>query len=350
MVMKIIKDVNRRFFESKLAEFVLDNHDAVPAVQKVSDAILLMLIDDENREEIIRQIASNDKIKQDLYSESMFGRLIPRNEDAPVIFAKMIDVLINHDDLSQVMHIHALFAYRIFEHLPKRQLLHDFEGEADLSTSQRYTRAFNLESEKTNRIRIHSEITTKTRHTHSVLKDRGRVRKEGTVERYAHVGYELPLFFKRKMRASVNHILGGRLWARDVESCYSRMLEGCDASFVAGVSGHTLTFIRGLFLYGDLDKEQLREYALGIFAYLGGGGNHSFHEVMTVMHIVADVDYVVGEYTRSLPRTLFEHESFERELMTYRFDWFFEKSSPEYSKRRWTNIFADIRKCELLTV
>jgi hypothetical protein len=70
--------------------------------------------------------------------------------------------------------------------------------------------------------------------------------------------------------------------------------------YVAGPSGSTGELFRVAMTMGSLSGEEAKQYALACVAYLELGGNHSFHEIMTVAAL-AGVPYTPGEYEPSLP-------------------------------------------------
>jgi hypothetical protein len=51
---------------------------------------------------------------------------------------------------------------------------------------------------------------------------------------------------------------------------------------IAGISGSTAELINCAMTLG-LQGESLHRYALGVVGYIGGGGNHSFIEIVTVL-------------------------------------------------------------------
>jgi len=110
--MKSTKEVFRGFFESKLAELILNNQETVPAVTEVSKSILQLIA--QNKESLMIAIQldleSDNKVANDLYGENLFGRLlVGRKETAEEILEDIMAVLIKGDDLAQVMHLHSLF-------------------------------------------------------------------------------------------------------------------------------------------------------------------------------------------------------------------------------------------------
>lgn len=73
--------------------------------------------------------------------------------------------------------------------------------------------------------------------------------------------------------------------------------------FVAGISGHTVSFLSGVMSLGIKDSEELKEYTMACFAFLVAGGNHSFHEVMMAAKRFGLL-YSPGEYSDSMPESI----------------------------------------------
>ena len=335
-----IKEINRRFFESKLAEFVIHNPHLLTAVRQVSGHILGLLGNQDNMQALIDEIALNDKIRHDLYDSKMFGRLNSEKMDSSEILEDIINVLQSHDDLSQVMHIHALFVYRLYPVLSDKTL--DLQGNIGEkpSLSQYFTRELQQNLQTDGEVSVIDDVLKLTSKELPFILDRGRVKKNAPGQSYDRIGYTLPSFFSQKMSKTQSHMPGETVFARDESSGYCSMQAKGDVAFVAGSSGHTLSFIQGALLYGDLDEEQVKEYALAVFSYLAGGGNHSFHEVMSVMHVVTGLSYKAGEYTPTLPQSLLSCDAFYLKNH-YRYSHFLEVNVPSYLQQQWMRFFEE---------
>jgi hypothetical protein len=72
--------------------------------------------------------------------------------------------------------------------------------------------------------------------------------------------------------------------------------------------------------YGLETVEELKQYALACFAFLAGGGNHSYHEVMFAAKQVCGLPHDLDSYDLSLPEA-FKNSSIYREL---------QRGFPEY--------------------
>lgn len=86
--------------------------------------------------------------------------------------------------------------------------------------------------------------------------------------------------------------------------------------FGAGPSGSTGTLLQAGILFGNLEGELLRQYALAVVGYLVGGGMHSYHEVMVIARMVG-CPYADGAYVPSLPDSFLRSIDFQ----TWRNDW-----------------------------
>ncbi len=71
-------------------------------------------------------------------------------------------------------------------------------------------------------------------------------------------------------------------------------------NFGAGPSGTTGTLFQSAILFANLSGEELKEYLLGIVAYLVGGGMHSCHEVFTTASFLG-IPYEPGKYHATMP-------------------------------------------------
>jgi len=140
---------------------------------------------------------------------------------------------------------------------------------------------------------------------------------------------------------------GGCIFERSTKSNYASLVNETDNIFVAGTSGHTLNFIRGMLLYGNLDNEQQKQYALlATFAYLAGGENHSFGEVMAVMHSIIDLDYKAKEYLPSLPDSLMHNAVFCGGSYSFaeRYSQYLEDNYVrDYEQQKWLSFFAEAK-------
>ncbi|MCC7005739.1 MAG: hypothetical protein IT497_03710 [Ottowia sp.] len=79
--------------------------------------------------------------------------------------------------------------------------------------------------------------------------------------------------------------------------------------FGAGPSGSTGTLLQSARLFGKVEGELLSQYVLAIVGYLVGGGMHSYHEVMSVAHLLG-CPYEIGNYKKGLPQSFLGSEQY----------------------------------------
>ncbi len=252
----------REYFESKLAITLLQKPELFLSVHAVSKIMVFLL--EEHKEQALLQISNNKKIAEDLYHVRYFGRL-SRNElpTSRVILNDMLEILNDaSSELKKTMQIHSIFTYRI------------------------YPRLKNISEEKhiqSNRCRL--EINTKT----SLSKQLGIARNN--------------VFNKMISIIDKNEIQHARAIDRfkpDIHSTFFKSISEKNIPFIAGPSGHTASLMKGAVSYGLNTVEMLKQYALACFAFLAGGGNHSFHEVMIAANQVG-VPFEINNYEESLP-------------------------------------------------
>ncbi|HZS37239.1 MAG TPA: DUF4157 domain-containing protein [Polyangia bacterium] len=97
--------------------------------------------------------------------------------------------------------------------------------------------------------------------------------------------------------ADQSHERGADRWTADEENAFVQ-----DARIVldmplsgAGASGSTSELLNCAIILGTPVGPPLMDYALGVMAYLGGAGAHSFHEIMSIA-AAAGLPYVPGQY------------------------------------------------------
>ena len=111
------------------------------------------------------------------------------------------------------------------------------------------------------------------------------------------------VFFRQIGHSATPHARAVDRFAPACNARFFKATAACHLPFVAGPSGHTACLILGAQFYGLKTVEELKEYALACFAFLAGGGNHSYHEVMFAANRVSGLPHDLGGYDRSLPET-----------------------------------------------
>jgi len=269
-----LKTRYREYFESKLALAISDQSDSLQSVAKVSETIAGII--KENKAEVESILFKNRLIKKELYDESYFGCLHPKQEMPETIVDNLLSVLSNRKaDLEQLIHIHSVFARHVSDEL----LVH-----------------------KEKNIRI----------LHIDTKDRGRVTLNQQVQPSNYIGIARhPLFNARIGQVAQRHFCGIDEFGPDLNSPFYLNMAGKHIPFISGKSGHTVKLLSGAKQYAFLDREEVKEYTLACFAYLTKGRNHGFHEVM-IMAKSAGVDYEMEKYLPSFPQTFICSPQFQR--------------------------------------
>lgn len=100
------------------------------------------------------------------------------------------------------------------------------------------------------------------------------------------------------------------------QSAFSRDLSQRNLVFGAGPSGSTGTLLQAGMVFGNLDEEDRKQYALAIVAYLVGGGMHSYHEVMSICSL-ANCPYAKGSFDTSLPNSFKSSQDYKVWISEY---------------------------------
>lgn len=286
-----LKTRYREFFESKLALEVLNHPDVVPAVAKVSARIISLMV--LYRAEIIEIIGAEHKIKEELYGNSFFGRLERPQEHAREIYEDIVSTLMSKQaQMSQLLQIHCIFVYRIFENLLKKEIYLE--------------RNAHVKQEKEKLI---LSVFPKTLFS---SKNRARIEKSDP-QVSSELGIAHNKVFKKMLGQTESYTWQKAIgkFSVDKESEYFQNLAPLNMPYAAGLSHHTGSLMLGAKLYGELDQEELRQYALGTFAFLAGGGNHTFHEVMEIANRLS-LGYQINDYNSCLPRSFKESICFSK--------------------------------------
>lgn len=273
---KIHKQLNLRYkeyFESIIATGLLKEPMLFSSVKKVSTAIIRMM--DNNKIQVISLIAKTPRIIVEL-KEPFFGSCYHESVEvsAEEVFNKMHSMLSNADNLSTVMQIHCIFVHRIYDHLETNSLKADFVSKIFPDS------LFNSEC------RGRKEICpAKTNPTHQL-----------GIARHSVFAGMVGVSEKKHLRAIDR-------FALNQMSDFVMSAEKNRLPVVCGPSGHTGSLMLGAKLYGNLNVDQLKEYALVSFAFLTAGGNHSFHEVMVVAAL-AGINVDSAQYDTSIPESI----------------------------------------------
>jgi hypothetical protein len=273
----------REFFESRLAVFLLGKTELFSAVRKISLSILNYM--ESYKQKILKQLFIDSKIRKELYEVSYFGHL-PHDESVALLPEKIVaDIKATlqdeHAPLSQVMQIHSIFVYRLYDHL------------AEANHKQEVAKKYFTEDECT--------------------EEQGcnRLEREEKVPFTTQLGISKhPVFKKLTGQDQKPHARAIDRFLPKVSSVYCQEMIKHNLPFVAGKSGHTRTLLLGALLYGNFNSDEIKEYVLAIFVFLAAGGNHSFHEVMQVASKVG-VPCDMQNYSVSLPSSFVNSDNYK---------------------------------------
>lgn len=292
----------KSYFESKLATSLLARPEFFPTIHKVSRAILNMLV--TYRSVVVNLLEKSPAIKKDLFSEEFFGHL--PNEIAKRSADDQLNELIRllgdeKSPLHFVMQFHSIFMYRIHPEIIKRMEPEEAKKvlmrKADIKKSVEFEVKFGgsargredgpaLPPKSTDRLGIIANPVL-----NSLFKS------ECEEEKY-------PFDF-------MGHDPALNRFKPAKESSFILNVEGKDVPFVAGASGHSASYMQCRAIC-DLSSAELQEYALGCFAFLASGGNHGFHEVMSVVAKEIGIDYEVNNYLSCIPAKIQQADFFQK--------------------------------------
>ncbi|NNM59648.1 MAG: hypothetical protein HKM04_07520 [Legionellales bacterium] len=292
-VIKEIKLTHHEYFESKLAAIAIDNPQLFTSVRKMSNAILGLI--HQNYDSVFRLIESDKRITEELLNEKYFGRLDlstcnnqpqAKEQSVGVLLEKIISTLENQQvDLTQVLQIHAAFCYRIYLNLPNKILPNSKLDSLACYNAARHTfpnDLFNPEKRGRFSKAINEPVLSTAR---GIVRNKARSKMlgEGTFHQRALDIFEL-----------------------DKSSLFYHLAIKENMPCIAGLSSHTKTFIHGALSYGEFSQEELLEYVFCCASFLITGGNHSFHEVMSVASF-AGIPYIQGSYIECLPQVVLDY-------------------------------------------
>jgi hypothetical protein len=269
----------REFFESRLAVFLLGKTELFSAVRKISLIILNYM--QSYQQKILKQLFMDSKIRKELYEVSYFGHL-PHDESVALLPEKIVadmqaTLQDEHAPLSQIMQIHSIFVYRLYDHLE------------EANHKEELAKKYFTEEERSN----------------------SRLEREEKVSLTTQLGISNhPVFKKLTGQDQQPHARAVDRFAPNVSSAYCQEMIKHNLPFIAGKSGHTRSLLLGALLYGNFDSDEIKEYVLAIFVFLAAGGNHSFHEVMQVANKVG-VPCDMQNYSASLPRSFVNSDNYK---------------------------------------
>ncbi|MCW8450335.1 hypothetical protein [Legionella quinlivanii] len=305
--------------ETKLTALILKNPQTLPAVEKMSRTLADLLTRPVNREFIMtNDILTNQGIN-DLFSDTYFGTLGPALDYCPLqsdIMALIIDDLTTFPitNLPRIMHLHQFFSEKIFDFLPDRHVKHIVEKieNKHLSVSQRVAKKLSARPQDIDVCKkaIYKQIFQEN---FLIPRTRIKVNNQGKISRTTGIADPIscPTDFEVQEHAN---ILG--VFIPPPDSAWAEEISRLNQPFLAGPSGSTADSLLQALLIGNFNKEELKQYITAIFGFIGGGGFHTAHEIMSVAKI-AGIEYQPGFYNHFLAEDFLNLEAVQDLIKEY---------------------------------
>lgn len=299
----------REYYETLLAEGVLQNPNIVPAVKKVSYAILDLI---NKNKEILHTLTKESMLfEEEMYHPSYFGKLGKEKNtcNTPIkTIQELENILISSSPLEVVMHAHALFMAKFYDKLPIKTLstpVYINQSKNSISYSQKVANSISLHPDKITDVKnqVVKDIFYNELFFKDTKIDRPRLDLNFPIKPTRSIGIVRNHFFQQiTPQGDDEHIRAADKFMPDFTSNNTRQADQLNLPIVAGPSGHAGSLILTAIMCGNLSQEEMMEYGLAINAYLIAGGNHAFHETACVLEKVG-IPYKPGEYTLSLPQS-----------------------------------------------
>lgn len=344
------KKTDQLYFESFVANYILDHSKNIPAVAKICNNMLSLL--KKNKDAVITASKKDKQVGHELYGNEMYGRIgkaTPSHEkmydDVISVLEKYVKQVDEPDLLIKVMHIQAQYCYRFYEAMPVKEVgvKEDVLQKKDetLSTCLFYINEKHSKEAAAVRASIKSELDP-----FKVFKDRGRDPKLNKDPQLKNTtGTVSHSFFVKQMKPSELHRRAVDLFKVDEGSQFAKLLNENDQPFIAGPSGHTAVFVKGATLYGNFTQDEMNEYMLGVYAYLVSGGNHTFNEIYMVANYLGNVPFEPGSYKQSFPASFVQslkqdlkndkHHNVQDTVLRY-----LDKTASKSLQEQWSKLHA----------
>lgn len=281
LLLQELTEEYKRYFESKMASVLMKETYKFSSINKISAVILGIILTYKN---IILDILEQNKIiATELFSKGYYGHLdaglLESNKND--IFDKIVSVLKSSTKPNQIIHIHSVFNYRI---------LNILYNHSELKNSDLF-----YDKEK---IKFCEKLISS-----GILKDRGRRKKIIFSNNLTKItGISHNLFFQNKLEKTEEHFPAMNYYQPEFNSFFYQHMQFHKMPFVAGASYHMITLLKGALAYRLMEAE-IAEYAFLCAAYMINGGNHSFHETMSIAEKFG-VPYTCGCYNSAIPKSL----------------------------------------------
>lgn len=261
--------------ESQFSEFVLRHTTLLPAVQKISNNIRLIL--QKNQQKFL-QLTFDEKLEKYLYEKNYFGHI----KKQYTVHADILSALENPNTrLEQHIQLHQIFIQNIYPQL--------------IAETQK---------------NLHDQHVKEIFHT-SIFSERGRIKSENESRIETRIGINRYRVFNNRVQHTSEHKKAMFAFAPDTGSAFYQEMKTHHLPFVAGISGSSGSLRLGAELYGELTQEEKKQYAISAAAFFIASGNHSMHEVLSVFN-KAWFDYSAGNYASVMPQTILDSDEYEK--------------------------------------
>lgn len=305
--------------ETRLTALILKYPQTLPAVEKMSKTIADLLTRPQNRRFLMDNDILTDQGVNDLYSDTHFGTFGPALDYCPLqseIMALIIEDLTTSPitNLPRIMHLHQFFSEKIFDFLPDRHVKHIVEKTEtrNLSVSQRVAKKLSARPQDIDACKkaIHKQIFQEN---FLIPRMRIKVKDQGQKVRTTGIAdpKECPTNFEIQEHTNV---LG--IFIPPPDSAWAEEISRLNQPFLAGPSGSTADSLLQALLIGNFNKEELKQYITAIFGFIGGGGFHTAHEIMSVAKI-AGIEYQPGFYNHFLAEDFLNLEAVQDLIKEY---------------------------------
>lgn len=306
-------------FESKLAEMILNNPRAFPAVGKLSN-IIIDLLKRNKKFLLTSDLFKDGKIQGELFSRTHFGKLgseLSECINAETLLDKIIESLQKRESNTPlVMHLHQIFMQKIFEILPDKEIIRD---DKDINSDEPKTLSQNIADRLFKNecwAKLKKEVAGKI-FSNELFTQPVRIAKDKIGELTRQIG----IFGKTKCAITSQteeHQSGSDQFKPHPNSTWAAWVNEKGLPFVAGPSGHTGSSLLLATLAGNFNREESKEYFSALVGLLTGGGYHSIHEMTAIAEKIGLLyDASSGNYTHFLPESLLQTQDYQTLAQQY---------------------------------
>ncbi|MBI2784957.1 MAG: hypothetical protein HYX60_01055 [Legionella longbeachae] len=297
--------MDRSCFESDLANVILKNPDLFKSVDKVSQSIIMLLKNKKNYQEITKDHSILDETISDLlFSESSFGTLgssINYCKTPTGLIDNIITALETKQNLQLVLHIHQIFIKKIFKHLPdKTSIFADMQivDAKELTLSQEYAKKIKTNPDE---IDIYYKEISKKIFSNDLFKRPYRKQGKHNGEKTTRIGIAPHGECIFSSETDIHENALGR-FQPSPNANWTMEINKNKLPFVSGPSGHAALSMILVVTIGNLNQEEMKQYATALIGEITGGGYHTLGEIMSVCQ-KAGIPYSHNNYIDFLPKS-----------------------------------------------